>query len=114
MISVGDLIFFLSKHTLLRACQIAQQIAARPTVYKFEFFGMYFSHQNQNCPTFFGLQSALITQAVKLQTYLAKGQSKKRWIMLSSLLQNLQKHIMLLDIVIKAPKHSLKQGIEAW
>jgi hypothetical protein len=38
---------------------------------------MYFSHQTQNCSILGGLQSALTTQAIRLQTYLAKGQSKR-------------------------------------
>jgi hypothetical protein len=47
MMSVGDLIFFLSKQTLLRALQIAQKIAARPIMNKFSLQGMNLSHQNQ-------------------------------------------------------------------
>jgi hypothetical protein len=34
MIFVGDLIFFLSKQTVLRVRQVAQQIAASPIMYK--------------------------------------------------------------------------------
>jgi hypothetical protein len=78
MISVGDLIFFLSKQTLLRISQMAQQKAAKPTICNFGFLGINFSHQNQNCSVFVGLQSALITHAVRLQAYLARVQSKKQ------------------------------------
>jgi hypothetical protein len=62
---------------LLRISQMAQQKAAKPTICKFGFLGINFSHQNQNCSVFVGLQSALITHAVRLQAYLAREQSKK-------------------------------------
>jgi hypothetical protein len=99
--SVGDLIFFLSKQTLLRALQIAQKIAARPIMNKFSLQGMNLSHQNQYWYSLVGLQSALITQATKLQMYFAKEHSKNRWEMFSSRLQKQQDlipcHFLLSD-----------------
>jgi hypothetical protein len=78
MISVGDLNFFYSKQTRLRACQSAQQMAARPTVCKFLFLGKNLSHHSQNWLRFEGLQLAPTIRATILQTYLAKEQSKNK------------------------------------
>jgi hypothetical protein len=72
MISTGDLIFFFSKQMLLRDCQIAQQIAAKPTIWRFTFLGMNCPAQIQNWGKLVGLQSAPTTKAIRLHTYLAK------------------------------------------
>jgi hypothetical protein len=68
MISVGDLFFFFSKQILLRDCQIVQQIAAKPTMCIFTFFDMYLIPHCRYWDMLEGLQSAPITQAIKLQT----------------------------------------------
>jgi hypothetical protein len=49
---------------LLRDCQIAQHIAAKPTMCKFVFLGMYFIPHSLYWDMLVGLQSAPITQAI--------------------------------------------------
>ena len=77
MISVGDLIRFPSKHTLLPVFQTVQQIAARPTKWTC-LPGRLQLIQIQNWERDIGLTFTPKIYAKMLQTYLITGHSKNR------------------------------------
>ena len=69
---------------LLRARQMAQQIAASPTMWNFDPVGMYFCTHSQNWSKEQGLQLEPTTMATRLHTNLAMEHSKDIWEMVSS------------------------------